>query len=163
MLLFQLSFIVIWMILSPPTQETRMPSFNRQYVERVCAVSERGFLASLVVNLALMAACAVHSWSTRRLPANYNEAKFIVICVYTIAVLWLSFLATYFLLAHGVVQTLCLVLALLVNVISCQVFLFIPKLYAVYKLPSSKLHVLNEPADTEAKTRIRRLSRPRVQ
>ena len=162
MIRFQLSFIVTWMVLSPPKQQTRMPSFNRKYVERVCVVSERGFLASLILNLVLMAACAVHSLSTRHLPANYNEAKFITICVYTIALLWLSFLATYFVLVNGVVQTLCLGLALLVNVISCQVFLFIPKLYAVYKLPSSKLHVLNEPLDT-ARNRSQRVSVSSVQ
>lgn len=135
------------MILIPPSQVTRMPNVNEKYVELVCVVSERGFLASLVINLVLMAACAVHSLSTRRLPANYNEAKFIMICVYTIAVLWLSFLATYFVMDNGVVHTLCLALALLVNVISCQLFLFVPKLYAVYKIPSSKLHVVNDALD----------------
>ncbi|KAL8586034.1 hypothetical protein ACOMHN_023677 [Nucella lapillus] len=152
--LVHLLLIVALMMHAPPTQQTRMPSPNDMYVERVCVVSERGFLASLIINLALMVACALHSLSTRKLPANYNEAKFITICIYTIAVLWLSFLATYFVLDTGVVHTLCLALTLLVNVISCQVFLFVPKLYAVLKLPSSTLKLQVASETTEAQTKV---------
>lgn len=124
------------MSLEPPDVVTRMPSLSKKFVERECRVSVRGFWSSLMLNVFLMAACAAHSLPTRKLPANFNEAKFIALCVYTFLVLWLSFLATFFFLRSSASRTICFTLLLIVNVISCQIFLFLSKLYAVCKLPA---------------------------
>lgn len=131
----------VWMGLNLPTASTTMPSLSVRFVERKCSSPQSGFLVSLVLNLSIMAACGVHAIKTRRLPANFNEAKFITFSVYTTGLLWLSFLPTYFISDSNVVKTMSLGFAMLLNVISCQVFLFLPKLYAVHFVPEKDMHL----------------------
>nr|KAG5710181.1 hypothetical protein BaRGS_006700 [Batillaria attramentaria] len=124
-----------------------MHSLNEKLVERSCTVPDVGFLISLLFNLLLIVVCAAHAFKTRRLPANFNEAKFITFTIYTTILLWLSFFPTYFTSTSYKVKVLCLTIAMLFNVVSCQVFLFLPKLYAVYFVDEEDLNVRENRTD----------------
>ena len=49
-----------------------------------------------VYNMLLISVCTVYAIKTRKVPENFNEAKFIGFTMYTTCVIWLAFVALYF-------------------------------------------------------------------
>ena len=129
------------MAIEVPVAQTTMPNQSEKLVNEECTVPEVGFMVCISFNLLLMAVCGFYAFKTRELPANFNEAKFIMFCVYTTVLLWLAFLPTYFTVTRYMVKALCLAVALLFNVLSLQMFIFLPKLYAVYYLSEEEMNV----------------------
>ena len=128
----------ITMGIDPPVPQVTMPDLREKRVHKACYESQFCFIASVSFNLLLMVVCAVHCFKTRNLPANFNEAKFIMFSIYSTVLLWLWFLPTYLSTTDMVGKVLCIAAALLVNVLSSLVFLFLPKLYCVYFVPKEE-------------------------
>ena len=63
---------------------------------------EKGLFAILTIyyvqvyNMLLITVCTVYAIKTRKVPENFNEAKFIGFTMYTTCVIWLAFVALYF-------------------------------------------------------------------
>ena len=60
-----------------------------------------------VYNMVLITVCTVYAVKTRKVPENFNEAKFIGFTMYTTCIIWLAFIPLYFGTAnsHEVQQT----------------------------------------------------------
>lgn len=134
----QILIMCITMGIDPPVPQVTMPDLREKRVHKACYESQFCFIASVSFNLLLMVVCAVHCFKTRNLPANFNEAKFIMFSIYSTVLLWLWFLPTYLSTTDMVGKVLCIAAALLVNVLSSLVFLFLPKLYCVYFVPKEE-------------------------
>lgn len=134
----QILIMCITMGIDPPVPQVTMPDLREKRVHKACYESQFCFIASVSFNLLLMVVCAVHCFKTRNLPANFNEAKFIMFSIYSTVLLWLWFLPTYLSTTDMVGKVLCIAAALLVNVLSSLVFLFLPKLYCVYFVPKAE-------------------------
>ena len=119
----------------PPMARMTMPTFSEEIVYSECSTHrDNGFLICISFNLVLMGMCASNAFKTRTLPANFNETKYIMFSIYITILLWLSFLSTYFTAQNYILKSFWMGSALLFNVLSTLVFLFLPKLYAVYFL-----------------------------
>lgn len=49
-----------------------------------------------VYNMVLITICTIYAVKTRKVPENFNEAKFIGFTMYTTCIIWLAFVALYF-------------------------------------------------------------------
>ena len=118
-----------------------MPTFSEEIVYKECSTHrDNGFLICISFNLVLMGMCASNAFKTRTLPANFNETKYIMFSIYITILLWLSFLSTYFTAQNYILKSFWMGSALLSNVLSTLVFLFLPKLYAVYFLSQEEVY-----------------------
>lgn len=113
-----------------PTARLTQPVRSERYVELSCDMTLPGLTSFLAYNLALVLLCSVFAFKTRKLPNNFNESRFMTMCVTTTLVIWLAFIPTFVTSSRQHHKTLLLVLALLLNHTVALVFLFLPKLYA---------------------------------
>ena len=95
----------------------------------------------LAYNLLLICACTVYAFKTRKLPDNFNESRFISLCVYTTLVLWGAFIPAYFTVSSGRHKVLLLSLVLLLNGTVALILLFISKLYALLCVEEGTMNV----------------------
>lgn len=111
-----------------------------------------------VYNMVLITVCTVYAVKTRKVPENFNEAKFIGFTMYTTCIIWLAFIPLYFGTAnsHEVqktaknleiisplqiqITTLCITISLSAYVtLFC---LYSPKLYIIILHPEKNVRKL---------------------
>ncbi|CAG5124018.1 unnamed protein product [Candidula unifasciata] len=129
-ILSQIILCLIMYIISQPTAKKTQAVMTEKFVELSCDMTLPGLASFLVYNLLLVSACAIFAFKTRKLPDNFNESRFISMCVYTTLVIWLAFIPTYFTATQEYVKGILLSVALLLNHTVAVSFLFIPKVYA---------------------------------
>jgi len=61
-----------------------------------CKASQTAILLSLVYNMLLIILCTVFGFKTRKIPQNFNEAKYIAFTMYSTCIVWLAFIPIYF-------------------------------------------------------------------
>jgi len=61
-----------------------------------CNVKDSSFLISQLYNMILITVCTFYAIRTRKVPENFNEAKFIGFTMYTTCVIWAAFVPIYF-------------------------------------------------------------------
>lgn len=127
-----MSINVIVTMTSAPTLTRRMPVATEPFVELTCANGIHGFITSLGYNVLLVTVCSFYAFKTRSLPDNFNESRYITLCVYTTLVIWLAFLPTYFTTSRAFFQVILLSSALILNATVLLLSLYTPKIYAVY-------------------------------
>ena len=135
---FQLVIVLVWAVFEPPSAEKVMAMPGQQDI--LCVFPTGPFVTSLAFNLTLLVVCAVFALLNRKLPENFNESKFIIICVYSTVVLWLAFIPAYFLIM-SIYRILFLSLVLIINGLMIMGGLFLPKVYAVYFVKAGDMHV----------------------
>ena len=124
---------MIAIISSPPGVELRMPISTEPHVDLTCALPMQGFVTSLGYNLLLVTICTYYAFKTRTLPDNFNESRYIALCVYSTLIIWLAFLPSYFTNNHAFYQIILLSCALSLNATVILVFLFVSKIYGIFK------------------------------
>lgn len=53
-------------------------------------------MMSLVYNMFLILMCTLYAFKTRKIPENFNEAKYIGFTMYSTCIVWLAFVPIYF-------------------------------------------------------------------
>ncbi|UJR09763.1 hypothetical protein I4U23_013990 [Adineta vaga] len=108
---------------------------------------KHSFLFSLTYNVLLVLICTMYAISTRKVPENFNETKFIGFTCYTTCIIWLAFLPIYFTAdetgRHQVhITTLCVAISLCATVaLFC---LFSPKVYIILIHPEKNMRLANQ-------------------
>ena len=90
----QFTASIVWLIVQPADTALFYPDY-RTVVLR-CNVPDHLFLVSLVYDTSLILLCTVYAVKARRVPENFNEAKFIGFTMYTTCIIWLAFVPIYF-------------------------------------------------------------------
>ena len=76
--------------------ETVFERHYREYQVLTCKASQIAILLSLVYNMFLIILCTVFGILTRKIPQNFNEAKYIAFTMYSTCIVWLAFIPIYF-------------------------------------------------------------------
>ena len=110
--------------------------YNRFSTELKCGESSYiGLSITLSYNFLLLVVTTYFAFRTRKVPQNFNEAKFISFTMYTLCILWLAFIPTYFattsVLGTGY-ETGSLMLAIILNATITLCILFLPKVYGLF-------------------------------
>jgi hypothetical protein len=128
----QVVIAVVWLVVERPSIAFVYSDFT---TELRCGESPLvGLSVSLGYNFILLAISTYYAFRTRKVPLGFNEAKFINVTLYTLCIIWLAFIPTYFSTAGlgTIYQTGSLVLAIAMSATTTLCALFIPKIYYLY-------------------------------
>ena len=140
----QVSLCVATYILYTPKALRIQPVWTEKLVELSCDLTLPGLASFLGYNIVLVIVCSVFAFLTRTLPDNFNESKFISMCVSTTLLIWLAFIPTYFTADRQYIRAFLLCMALILNHTVALVLLFMPKIYAVIFVPSDDSNFSNK-------------------
>ncbi|XP_020279613.1 metabotropic glutamate receptor 8-like isoform X2 [Pseudomyrmex gracilis] len=90
----QLVGSMAWLIFEPP-DVTEIYPYPMSAVLK-CSVSTFSLMMSLLFNIILILLCTFYAFKTRKIPADYNEAKYIGFTMYSTCIVWLAFVPIYF-------------------------------------------------------------------
>lgn len=139
-------------LLHTPRAQTFYPTETSVYLD--CSTSDFDFGLSQVYNFILICMCTVYAFKTRKIPSNFNEAKYIAFAMYSSCVIWLAFLAVFYMdqTYRQKPVILCISVSLIAFVLLCC--LYGPKVYIILfrphrnvkkpVLPSLSLSSLNQ-------------------
>ena len=128
----QVLIAVIWLVVEQPNTIFLYDDFT---TELLC--SENPFIGlsvTLAYNLLLLLVTTYFAFRTRKVPQNFNEAKFINLTVYTLCVLWIAFIPTYFITTalRTSFHTGSLVIAIILSATVTLCCLLVPKVYFLF-------------------------------
>ena len=123
----QVFIIILWLAIEHPN--VTLTHVSRTSDLKCGASSDIGLVVSLGYNLLLLILSTYFAFLARKIPENYNEAKFINVTLYTIIIIWLAFIPTYFATAKlgSIYQTSSLVIAIILTATTTLCCLFAPK------------------------------------
>lgn len=146
--LVQIVIAITWIAIERPGIAF---NFHDSVTEIKCNESPHiGLSVSLGYNLILLICSTYFAFRTRKIPQNFNEAKFINLTLYTICIIWLAFIPTYFTTASlgTTYQTSCQVFAITLSATTTLVCLFFSKIYVmVSKMRKEKSEQLSSNND----------------
>ena len=128
----QVLIAVVWLVVERPNTIFLYDDFT---TELLC--SENPFIGlsvTLAYNLLLLLVTTYFAFRTRKVPQNFNEAKFINLTVYTLCVLWIAFIPTYFITTalRTSFHTGSLVIAIILSATVTLCCLLVPKVYFLF-------------------------------
>lgn len=135
-LFFTALLVLVQVVISAVHLVLERPAVAYVYEDEVtqvtCAATPYiSLITSLGYNILLLIASAYYAFRTRKIPQNFNEAKFINLTLYSIFVVWLAFIPTYFGTAKlgNVFRMGSQVFAIIMSATATLGCLFFPKLY----------------------------------
>ena len=127
--MLQLLIGTVWLIAEHPGVIERI---HNDFIELRCQANPYyGLSVSLAYNFFLLGGCIYLAIRTRKVPADYNETRFIHITVFSMCVIWLAFLPVYYSTTylHPVIYISSQIVAIFMTATCLVVFLIVPKLY----------------------------------
>ncbi|XP_055372800.1 metabotropic glutamate receptor 8 isoform X2 [Condylostylus longicornis] len=105
-----------------------------------CKVSSFSLALSLIYNIILIALCTIYAFKTRKIPENFNEAKYIGFTMYSTCIVWLAFLPIYFGTRNDYqIQISSLCMCLNISATAVLTCLLAPKVFLVLFQPYKNL------------------------
>jgi len=144
---------LLWLVASIPAPEKVYPVPRTQEVILKCNVNDSSFVISQVYNMVLISICTYYAVLTRKVPENFNEAKFIGFTMYTTCIIWLAFVPIYFGTGNSFeiqITTLCISISL--SAYTTLFCLFAPKLYIIVFQPEKNVRKLTMNSVGQKKT-----------
>ena len=128
----QLLIGTVWLIAEHPGVTERI---DNTFIELRCQANPYyGLSVSLAYNFLLLIGCVYLAIRTRKVPADYNETRFIHITVFSACVIWLAFLPVYYstMSLQPVFYISSQIMAIFMTATCLVVFLIVPKLYLLF-------------------------------
>lgn len=128
----QVAIAVVWLIVERPSTDI---AYSARSAELRCGESPViGFSVSLGYNFLLLVLSTYFAFRARKVPENFNEAKYINVTLYTLCIVWLAFIPTYFATAKlgAVFQTSSLTIAIILSATTTLACLFVPKIVLLF-------------------------------
>ncbi|XP_046405665.1 metabotropic glutamate receptor 6 [Ischnura elegans] len=130
----QLVGTMVWLIIEKPAVKEIYPYPLTAVL--TCGVSTFSLMMSLVYNMVLILLCTLYAFKTRKIPENFNEAKYIGFTMYSTCIVWLAFIPIYFGTNNDYkiqISSMCMCIDISATVaLGC---LFTPKVYIVLFQP----------------------------
>lgn len=129
----QILLLLMLSLLRTPKAKFFYPTASSVYLD--CSTSKLDFGLSQVYNFILIFMCTIYAFKTRKIPSNFNEAKYIAFAMYSSCVVWLAFLAVYYM--EEALDQRPLILCTSVSLIAFILLgcLYAPKVYVILFRP----------------------------
>ncbi|XP_019868539.2 metabotropic glutamate receptor 7-like [Aethina tumida] len=130
----QLIGAIVWLVIERPDIREIYPYPLTAVL--TCRVSTFSLIMSLVYNMILIILCTWYAFKTRKIPENFNEAKYIGFTMYSTCIVWLAFLPIYFGTNNDYkIQIVSMCMCLNISATVALGCLFTPKVYLVIFQP----------------------------
>ena len=124
----QVVIAIVWLVVERPSTSIAYASTT---AELRCGESPViGLSVSLGYNFLLLVLSTYFAFQARKVPENFNEAKYINFTLYTLCIVWIAFIPTYFSTAQlgAVFQTSSLTTAIVLSATTTLACLFVPRI-----------------------------------
>ena len=128
----QVAIAVLWLAVEQPSTNI---AYASRSAELRCGESPViGISVSLGYNLLLLVFSTYFAFRARKVPENFNEAKYINVTLYTLCIVWIAFIPTYFSTAQfgAVFQTSSLTAAIILSATTTLACLFVPRIILLF-------------------------------
>lgn len=123
---------IIWLSTVPP----RVDKINQQVIFVFCNKGSQICLGFMIGYTSLLAGlCFLFAFKARRLPENFNEAKFITFSMLIFFIVWISFIPAY-ISTQGKYMSVVMIIAILASSFGMLVCIFYMKVYIILFKPS---------------------------